>query len=120
MNRETTDGVPRVVYLRSDGGNAQGALGPPVVLWIGVADNMGVTSDGWDVFVAHEAKVEPEFEGNVLDLGCVLFLVCLSLTTTLPLFRFPACSSRSRFRVLPSVGWSDHVQVLGRTKASHR
>ncbi|KAI0768163.1 hypothetical protein BD413DRAFT_614815 [Trametes elegans] len=85
---------------RRCGGNAQGALGPPVVVWIGVADNMGDTSDDWDVFVAHEAKVKPAFEDSVVDLGCVPFLVFLSLTT-LPLFRFPAHSSRSLFCVLP-------------------
>ena len=39
---------------------------------ISVADDTGYTSD-WGVFVAAEAKVGPQFEGNVVDLGFVPF-----------------------------------------------
>jgi len=78
------------------------------------------TSD-WAAFLAAEAKVKDEFEGNVVDLGAfrLLFSYLPRLTKT-TLFRIQVFSSRPYRYVLSSRWWSDHVQVSRGEKAQDR
>ena len=78
------------------------------------------TSD-WAAFLAAEAKVRDEFEGNVVDLGAfrLIFLIFTSSNEN-NLIQDLIFSSSTYGDVLSSGWWYDHVQVSRGEKAQGR